>query len=111
MTMATKFVCRQGDVMVRQRAVPEGATRVDVRPLALGEKTGHHHSLAVAEPLTLADCVEMYEKDGEVFVRIYTEGVVVLTHQEHKSHAIPAGDYQVVIQQENTDWGSRAVLD
>lgn len=101
---------RQGDVMVRQRAIPEGATKVDVRPLALGEKTGHHHSLAVAEPMALEDCVEMYEKDGEVFVRIQEDGVV-LTHQEHKSHAIPAGDYQVVIQQENTDWGAKPVLD
>lgn len=101
---------RQGDVMMRTQAIPADAKRIEVRPLAYGEKTGHHHSLAVAEPLAIEDCVEMFEKDGQIFVRIKDEGVA-LTHQEHKSHAIPAGDYKVVIQQENTDWGARAVLD
>lgn len=91
-------------------SIPTDAKKIPLRPLALGEKTGHHHSLVVEAPLELEDCVEMYEKDGEVFVRIKDEGVV-LAHQEHKSHAVPPGDYRVTIQQENTDWGSRAVLD
>jgi hypothetical protein len=90
--------------------IPADATKIAVRPLALGEKTGHHHSLMVEDPLALEDCVEMYEKDRETFVRIKEEGVL-LTHQEHKTHAVPPGDYKVVIQRENTDWGAKTVVD
>jgi hypothetical protein len=90
--------------------IPEGAKRIEVRPLALGEKTGHHHSLCVEEPLKIEDCVEMYELNGQTYVRVKEDGVV-LTHQEHKSHAVPPGDYAVELQQENTDWGAKPVVD
>lgn len=91
--------------------IPADAVRIPIRPLALGEKTGHHHSLMADPGVALEDAVEMYEKDGEVYVRILAEGVS-LVHQEHKAHpSIAPGDYKVTIQQENTDWGSRAVLD
>ena len=92
------------------KAVPTDAKRIANRPLAYGEKTGHHHSL-VADQVNLEDAVEMYEKDGEIYVRIADEGVA-LVHQEHKAHPeLVPGDYKVTIQQENTDWGARAVLD
>lgn len=101
---------RQGDVLLVPTAVPSDAKRIPNKPLALGEKTGHHHSL-VADGVTLEDSVEMYEKDGQIFVSIKDEGVSLI-HQEHKAHpSIIPGDYKVTIQQENTDWGSRAVLD
>jgi autonomous glycyl radical cofactor GrcA len=93
-----------------QSAIPADAKRIAVRPLALGEKTGHHHSLVVEEPAKLEDQVEMYEKDGQIFVRVTGEGVRLM-HQEHKTHAVPEGEYRVVIQQENTDWGPRPVVD
>lgn len=105
----TVFALRQGDVMLRSAAIPADANRVRLRPLALGEKTGHHHSLTIEE-VPLEDAVEMYEKDGEVYVRITGEGVT-LQHQEHKSHAVAPGDYAVVIQKEETDWGARQVAD
>lgn len=95
---------------LKKSSIPKNAKRVTVRPLAFGEKTGHHHSLMVEEPARIEDQVEMYEKDGETFVRVTGEGVRLM-HQEHKSHAIPAGDYRVVLQQENTDWGPRPVVD
>lgn len=109
--MSTAFAIRQGDVMIRAAEIPTDAQRVPLRPLALGEKTGHHHSLMVDEPeVKLEDCVEMYEKDGQLFVRV-SEDAVSLVHQEHKAHALPPGDYAVVIQQEETDWGTRQVAD
>jgi hypothetical protein len=34
-----------------------------------------------------------------------------LTHQEHKTQPISPGEYEVIIQQENSDWGVRRVVD
>lgn len=108
--MKKPFAVRQGDVMLVPQAVPSDAKRIDNRPLAYGEKTGHHHSL-VADEVKLENAVEMFEKDGQIYVRIGAEGVA-LVHQEHKAHpGLAPGDYKVTIQQENTDWGARAVLD
>jgi len=96
--------------------IPKNAKRIALRPLALGEATGHHHSLAcVADDRLLDDVAEMYtlEEDAKIrtFLRVIEDDCVVLTHQEHKTQAIPAGDYEVIIQSEVTDWGSRAVVD
>lgn len=108
--MKKPFAFRQGDVMMIPAAIPAHATRIANKPLALGEKTGHHHSL-IADNLALKDAVEMYEKDGQIFVSI-KDDEVSLVHQEHKAHpAIVPEDYRVVIQQENSDWGARANLD
>ena len=87
--------------------IPNDAKRIKTRPLALGEVTGHHHSLATAD----ADCVEMYEKDGETFVRVMGDDVPV-QHQEHKPHACPANtEYGIRIATEVTDWGTAPVRD
>ena len=84
--------------------IPAGATRIKIRPLALGEVTGHHHSLAVKED------VEMYEKDGEIFVRITGDNPV--QHQEHKPHVCPADtEYGIRIATEVNDWGRVPVRD
>lgn len=98
--------------------IPAEAKRIALRPLALGEKTGHHHSLVVADGIEqeideLARLYELPSVEGapaKTFLNVLGEGVV-LTHQEHKSHAIPPGEYEVVIQQEVTDWGKRQVQD
>lgn len=94
--------------------IPANAKRVPLRPVALGEATGHHHSFMsnVAEA-DIADLVEMYEgDDGLTYVRVLGEpGDVSLVHQEHKAHVIAPGDYSVTIQRENTDWGARPVVD
>lgn len=96
--------------MNKTAEIPESAKRIKIRPLALGEKTGHHHSL-VCEETSIEEMVEMYEiADGTVFVRVKGEGVV-LEHQEHKPSPVPPGDYEVRIQREVTDWGTTPVLD
>lgn len=92
--------------------IPANAKKVPMRPLALGEKTGHHHSLMTADPDALVDdCAELREaEDGTLYCRITNEGVL-LGHQEHKTHAVPPMDFQSVRQRENTDWGARQVAD
>ena len=94
--------------------IPGDAKRVPLRPVALGEVTGHHHSfMSNIQEVDVADYVEMYEgADGVLYVRVLGEmGDVSLVHQEHKAHVVPPGDYSVTIQQENTDWGARPVVD
>jgi hypothetical protein len=94
--------------------IPKQAKRVLLRPVALGEVTGHHHSfMSNVAAVDIADLVEMYEgENGETYVRVLGEpGDVSLVHQEHKAHEVAPGEYSVVIQQENTDWGARPVAD
>lgn len=89
------------------RRIPKDATRIKTRPLALGEATGHHHSLATDE----AELVEMYEKDGETFVRVLGDGIPV-QHQEHKPHVCPSGaEFGIRIATEVNDWGKVPVRD
>lgn len=100
--------------MIEKSSIPANAKRVPLRPVALGEVTGHHHSfMANVVEADVADLVEMYEgEDGKTYVRVLGEpGDVSLVHQEHKAHVVPPGEYSVTIQQENTDWGARPVAD
>lgn len=96
------------------KTIPENAKRIPLRPVALGEVTGHHHSFMsnVAE-VDVAELVEMYEgEDGLTYVRVLGEpGDVSLVHQEHKAQTIAPGDYEVRIQTENTEWGQQRVAD
>ena len=96
-------------------SIPATATKIPLRPLAFGEITGHHHSLMADPGVCLDEVAEMFEVKDDAGVRHYLkisgEGVS-LVHQEHKAHpSIAPGEYEVVLQRENTDWGSRAVLD
>ena len=111
--MPTQNALRQGDVMLRPSQIPNTANKVSLRPAALGEATGHHHSFMSNVETDVSELVEMYEgADGNTYVRVLGEpGAVSLVHQEHKAHFVNPGEFAIVIQQENTDWGSRAVLD
>jgi hypothetical protein len=86
--------------------IPTTAKRIKNRPLALGEVTGHHHSI-VADPCA----VEMYEDaDGNVFVHQVNEAP--LTHQEHKPRNVVGGtEWGIRIANEVTDWGKQPVRD
>ena len=94
--------------------IPVSAKRIPIRPVALGEVTGHHHSFMsnVAEA-DVAELVEMYEgEDGKTYVRVLGEpGDVSLVHQEHKAQTIAPGEYEVRIQTENSEWGESRVAD
>ena len=103
---------RQGDVLLKLATIPTDAKRVKLRPIALGERTGHHHSLMSNVETPVEDLVEMYEKDGQTFVRILGEPESVsLVHQQHKAHTIAPAEYVYVPQVENSDWGTRRVED
>ena len=103
---------RQGDVMLKPATIPTDAKRVKLRPIALGERTGHHHSLMSNVETPVEDLVEMYEKDGQTFVHILGEPESVsLVHQQHKAHTIAPAEYVYVPQVENSDWGTRRVED
>lgn len=97
--------------------IPKDAKQIPLRPLALGEKTGHHHSLAVMDGVDaqIADLARLYEMPSvegrpRHFLEVLGEGVM-LTHQEHKTQAVPPGEYEVTIQTEVTDWGRAQVID
>jgi hypothetical protein len=99
---------------MKKTEIPSTAKRIPVRPVALGEVTGHHHSfMSNEEGVDVAELVEMYEDaDGATYVRVLGEpGDVSLVHQEHKAHVIEPGEYSVTIQRENTDWGAQPVAD
>lgn len=95
--------------------IPSNAKRVKLRPIALGEVSGHHHSLcSTSESVLLDDVAEMYELQDEngttTFLRV-TGDCVALVHQEHKAHHVAPGEYRVVLQRECTDWGTAPVRD
>ncbi len=89
----------QGDVFIRPiNRIPEHCRKMDHLTLALGEATGHHHTITELPPGMLA---EMYQDaDGTLFLHIEGDDTVGLTHQEHDKVTIPAGDFEVGIQQE-----------
>lgn len=100
---------RHGDVLIEQiEAMPDGQeTLVTELTLALGEATGHHHTV-YAERQRKADvCTELsvesvnaaiaairYKvKDGIKYFKV--ESPVELRHQEHDTITLPPGCYRV----------------
>jgi hypothetical protein len=91
---------------VKKTRIPRDAKRIPLRPLALGEVTGHSHSLAVEAD----EDVEMYERNGEIFVRVVRE--TPGRHEEHKPHLAPSGtEWGIRIATEVNDWGRAPVRD
>jgi hypothetical protein len=112
--MKTKNVgaIRQGDVMLKPCKIPADAKKIALRPVALGERTGHHHSLMTCTDTPVEELVEMYEKDGLTYVRALGEpSEVALVHQQHKAQRLDAAEYVYVPQVENSDWGTQRVSD
>lgn len=83
---------RQGDVLVKEiKMVPENLQKRDNCILAYGEVSGHKHQVL--------EHGELYDSsDGRTFLIMKEEGT--LTHEEHKSHKLKKGLYEVVIQRE-----------
>jgi hypothetical protein len=78
---------RQGDVGFVQSAIPKDAKRIALRPLALGEVTGHSHQVAIED----RHGVEMFEIEGSTFLRVTAEGGVSIVHEEHGPITLPVG--------------------
>ena len=103
---------RQGDVLLeRVEEVPSSAKKQQVKGriiLAHGEATGHHHSLALAEP----DSADWWKADdaGDIqYVDLRADAKLV--HQEHAAVELPAGRYRVTRQREYSPEAIRRVAD
>ena len=97
---------RQGDMLLVP--VDEFPTDAKVRrgrgrlTIALGEVTGHHHTL-------VGDAELLDTKAGEVFARIMSPSA--LTHQEHATITLEPGIWKYVPQREYSPEQIRRVLD
>jgi hypothetical protein len=100
---------RQGDVLlVAVDAIPRPAMPVDRDRgrvvLAYGEVTGHAHAIA-------DDGAGLLWQDDEQYLRVTAAGGVALTHEEHDTIVLPAGDYRLVRQREYAPEAPRVVRD
>jgi hypothetical protein len=102
---------RQGDVIfIPTTETPEGGIkRHNQLTVALGEATGHHHTLypirsagLYAEELPenpeLTPFIEEFTKNNKRFIKLDTEWL--LRHQEHHEIRIPPGTYEIGIEKE-----------
>ena len=97
---------RQGDVFIQACTIPKDAKPINGSRIILaeGEVTGHHHAI-VADPTVC----RAYEKDGMIYLHV--ESPVDLTHEEHSTITLPAGDYVSYIQREYDAVATRRVAD
>ena len=88
--------CRQGDVLVLPvNTFPEGLVKTNKVTLALGEVTGHHHTIHNGA-IGYADDEDALAEYFEVFEN------ADLTHQEHDPITFRPGKYRNVIQVQYT---------
>lgn len=81
---------QQGDVLIRKiEAIPANATKLDHKILAEGEATGHAHRASGAV---------LYEHEGVLYLRANSADTI--THEEHATVKLPAGDYRIGIVRE-----------
>jgi hypothetical protein len=97
---------RQGDVLIMPvKNIPQNLKRTKRVTLALGEVTGHHHSISsgavgfAEDETALADYFEITDESAN------------LTHQEHDTITLPKGKYRKTIQVEYTPEAIRNVAD
>jgi hypothetical protein len=109
MKKAQLLTGHQGDVQFKQIvSIPTNAKKVDNRPIALGEHSGHMH--------ILTGDVEMFEVDGKLIAAVGSDGARLqhiheskLTEKawklnteiekaDHNSHLLPEGNYEFYIQ-------------
>lgn len=84
-------ILRHGDLLlIPCEKIPDEAKKLNTLTIALGEVTGHHHTLN-------GDCL-VYELDKTKYIQANQESV--LEHQEHKTIPIEKGFYKLVIEQE-----------
>ena len=99
---------RQGDILlVEVDKKPIGVTTKHAQlTIALGEATGHHHTLYAQQGMLATDAprsetapyVEEFFDDKKRFIKIDTAWV--LRHQEHDHLEIPAGTYEIITERE-----------
>ncbi len=99
MTKKTPKMYRQGDVLiVAVDQMPDGAKPIPRTArgvvLAEGEVTGHAHRIPSRH-------AKLYRTEEDVrYLRVGGTAPVALQHEEHKTVALPKGDYRVTIHHE-----------
>lgn len=84
---------RQGDILLEQvDSIPNGVRRIEGKVVRLGEKTGHAHTFAETDQIVL------YGTDMPEWVVVEEEAE--LTHPEHATIPVPAGNWQIIQQKE-----------
>lgn len=97
---------RQGDTLLRfTLSIPKGLKQVKPT-LALGEKTGHHHTFSQGGATAFADDEQALADFVEV-----TAPEAPLTHQEHETINYPKGSWESLKQVEDTSEEVRPVND
>lgn len=105
-------IFRQGDVMLIPCNVkPNGEIKQYTQlTVQLGEASGHHHTLyskdysgvigndSLLETVPENNCIEEFIQDNKRFIRLDSDWL--LKHQEHECLNIPAGTYEIRIEQE-----------
>ena len=91
--MSKKIQIQQGDVNINQiSSIPDGAHPISKKTrgyvLAEGGSTGHAHVIE-------EDTVEMYEKDGTLYLNVKESSVV--KHEEHLPVVLDPGLYEIGI--------------
>lgn len=85
-------IYRHGDLLIKSCKKREVKNKGDYIKLALGEATGHHHTLEGKN--IFFDGI-----DGAIKYFEITEPVN-LTHQEHNTLQITPGSYEIIIERE-----------
>lgn len=102
---------RQGDVLIERVAeLPKGLKQQPKGEqiiLALGEATGHHHSVEVEEP----DRADWWKSEDGSAQFLDLAAPARVTHQEHAAIELPAGRYRVTRQREYSPEEVRNVAD
>ena len=91
---------QQGDVLIIKTKEVKGK-KLDHVTLALGEATGHHHSITKGDALLFED------ENGTLFLDVKSSEAE-LTHQEHKPVTIKKGKYRVGIVREYDHFAEEA---
>ncbi|MBD3282073.1 MAG: hypothetical protein GF387_00450 [Candidatus Portnoybacteria bacterium] len=90
-----KNLYRHGDLLIKQiKELPKKLKAISGGTLALGEATGHHHTI-VADKQAL----QLFEDtNGNKYFSLTKPAP--LTHQEHKTIEIETGYYRVDVEKE-----------
>lgn len=97
-------ITHHGDVVLSKvGTLPKRLKKIDARPLAFGETTGHRH-VAVAERNNIIDFFE--DENGNMYLQ--SKGAITVRHevesgawtQEHQTEVLPAGIWKVSIQRQ-----------
>lgn len=94
---------QQGDVLLFPVTEVKGK-KIDNKPLALGEVTGHCHAVTKGD-------FQLYEDGGTLYLSAKSE--CALTHEEHGLVTVAPGEYRVGIVREYSyaDEEARRVAD